>query len=84
MVLLALALASFACADVISTKEADERHNAQITDGKLEGKTKFENVPADEDRLIKDMETILVGAEKVLIRPAVFQWIAGKQFKFVL
>jgi len=59
MVLLALALASFACADVISTKEADERHNAQITDGKLEGKTKFENVPADEDRLIKDMETIL-------------------------
>jgi hypothetical protein len=87
MVLLALALVSFACADVITTKEAvfhfapgtegkqrgkleagdelsqndksDERYNVQITDGKLGGITKFENVPADEDRLINDMEVIL-------------------------
>jgi len=80
-------LVSFACADVITTKEADfrsgpgtegkqlgkleagdelsqndksdERYNVQITDGKLGDITKFENVPADEDRLIKDMEVIL-------------------------
>ena len=87
MVLLVLALVSFACADVVTTKEddfrsgpgtegkqqgkleaqarlsqndeSDERNNVQITDGKLGGITKFENVPADEDRLIKDMEVIL-------------------------
>lgn len=87
MVLLALVLMSFACADVVTTKEADfrsgpgtegkqqgkleaevrlsqndksdERNNVQITDGKLGGITKFENVPADEDRLIKDMKVIL-------------------------
>jgi hypothetical protein len=89
MVLLALALAlvNFACANVITTKEADFRsgsdkegkqrgkledrdelsqndksddsYNVQITDRKFLVMTKFENVPADEDRLIKDMEVIL-------------------------
>ncbi len=87
MILIALALASFACAEVITTKEADfrsgpgtegkqrgklkagdefaqndksdERYNVQISDGGLRGVTKFENIPDDEDRLIKDMEAIL-------------------------
>jgi len=89
MVLLALALAlvSFACTDVVTTKEADFRsgpgkegqqrgkleerdelsqndksddgYNVQIPDRKFLIMTKFENVPADEDRLIKDMEVIL-------------------------
>jgi hypothetical protein len=87
VILLALALTSFACADAVTTKEADvrsgpgtegkqcgklkagnelaqndksdERYNVQISDGNLRGITKFENVPADEDRLIKDMEVIL-------------------------
>jgi len=87
MILIALALASFACAEVITTKEtdvrsvpgtegkqrgklkagdefaqndkSDERYNVQISDGGLGGVTKFENVPDDEDRLIKDMEAIL-------------------------
>jgi hypothetical protein len=87
MILLALALVSFACAKSITTKEADvrsgsdtekkqgdhlkaedelaqndksdERDNVQFSNGKLGGITKFEKVPADEERLIKDMEVIL-------------------------
>ena len=87
MILLALALVSFACGDVITTKEvdvrsspdteekqrgkleagdelsqndkSDERYNVQITDGKLGGMTKFENVPADEERMIKDIKVLL-------------------------
>ena len=87
MILLALALTSFACAKAITVKEADvrsgtdteekqhnllktgdepaqneksdERHNVQFADGKLGGITRFEKVPADEERLIKDMEVIL-------------------------
>jgi hypothetical protein len=85
--LLALALAGFACAEVLATEEAgelsgpgmqekedvrlitsnapaqnnisDERHNMQFSDKRPAGITKFENVPADEERLIKDMEIIL-------------------------
>ncbi|MBF0100314.1 MAG: catalase family protein [Desulfobacterales bacterium] len=87
MVLLVLALVGFACADVITGKEADfrsghgtegkqrgmlkvvdefvqinksdERYNVKITNGKLGDITKFENVPADEEQMIKDMESIL-------------------------
>jgi len=85
--LLALALAGFACAEVLTTEEAgepsgsgmqgkehvqlmtsnapaqnnisDERRNMQFSDKRPAGITKFENVPADEERLIKDMEIIL-------------------------
>jgi hypothetical protein len=85
--LLALALAGFACAEVLATEEAgelsgpgmqekedvrlitsnapaqnnisDERHNMQFSDKRPAGITKFENVPVDEERLIKDMEIIL-------------------------
>jgi hypothetical protein len=85
--LLALAMVSFACAAVLTTKEtaesfspgtqgkehgrlktdnelaqnniSDVRYNVQSSDNKLEGITKFENVPVDEERLIKDMEIIL-------------------------
>ena len=39
--------------------KSDERYNVQFSDGKLGGITKFEKVPADEERLIKDMEVIL-------------------------
>jgi hypothetical protein len=87
VVLLALALASFACVEALTTKEAGELsgpgiqekgngtlkvgdelpqnnkfnkgYNVQSSDNKLGGITKFENVPADEERLIKDMEIIL-------------------------
>jgi hypothetical protein len=87
VVLLALALVSFACAEALSTKKADEtsglgtegkqhgklktgnelaqndisgeRYNVQFSGKPLGGITKFENVPADEERLIKDMEIIL-------------------------
>src|SRR5665647_4396 len=87
MILLALALVSFACAKAITTTEADvrsdsdteekqgdqlkaedklaqndksdERDNVQFSNGKLEGMSKFEKVPADEERLIKDMEVLL-------------------------
>ena len=87
VVLLALALGGFACAEVYTTKEAgepsgpgmqgkvrgipgagealaqnnesDERYNVQLSDKKLGGITKFENVPVDEESQIKDMEVIL-------------------------
>jgi hypothetical protein len=87
LALFALALVSFACAEALATKEADEpsgpvsegkqhgklktgnelaknniydeRYNVQFSDKKLGGITKFENVPVDEERLIKDMEIIL-------------------------
>lgn len=36
-----------------------ERYNVQFSDKKLGGITKFENVPVDEERLIKDMEILL-------------------------
>lgn len=45
--------------DVSQNDISDERYNMQITDGKLGGVTPFENIPADEDRQIKDMKTIL-------------------------
>jgi len=38
---------------------SDERYNVKFSDKKLEGITKFEKVPVDEERLIKDMEVIL-------------------------
>ena len=38
---------------------SDERYNVQFPDKKLDGITKFEKVPVDEERLIKDMEIIL-------------------------
>lgn len=38
---------------------SDERYNVRLSGGKLEGITKFEKVPADEERLIKDMEVLL-------------------------
>jgi len=87
VVLLALALASFAYAEAITTKEADVRsgpgtdgnqystlktgdelaqnnksnkgYDVQSSDNKSGGITKFEKVPADEERLIKDMEILL-------------------------
>lgn len=87
MILLALALVSFACAKAITTKEADvrsgsdteekqgdqlkvedelaqndksdERDNVKFSNGKLRGITRFEKVPADEERLSKDMEDLL-------------------------
>ena len=87
MVLFALALVSFACAEALSTKKADEtsravtegkqhgtlkignelaqndisgeRYNVQFSGKPLGGITKFENVPADEESLIKDMEILL-------------------------
>jgi hypothetical protein len=87
VVLFALALLIFACAESITTKEADVRsgpgtdgnqygtlkagdelaqnnksnkgYNVQSSDNKSEGITKFEKVPADEERLIKNMEVIL-------------------------
>ena len=87
MILLTLALVSFACAKTITTTEADvrfgsdteenqgdqlkaedelaqndksdERDNVQFSNGKLEGLRKFEKVPADEERLIKDMAVLL-------------------------
>lgn len=87
MILLTLALVSFACAKTITTTEADvrsgsdaeekqrdqlkagdelaqndtseERDTMQFSDGKLVGITKFEKLPADEERLIKDMKVIL-------------------------
>lgn len=87
LVMLALALVSFACVEAITTEEADVRsgsgmegkqqgtlkagdelpqnnksnkgYNVQSSGNKLGGITKFENVPVDEERLIKDMEIIL-------------------------
>ena len=87
MILLAVALVSFACAKAITTTEADvrsgtdreekqrdqlktgeelaqndtsnERDNMQFSAGQSGSITKFEKVPADEERLIKDMELIL-------------------------
>jgi hypothetical protein len=38
---------------------SDARYNVQFSDKKLGGITKFENVPVDEERLIKDMEILL-------------------------
>lgn len=85
--LLALAMVSFACAAVLTTKEtaepfspgtqgkehrrlktgnelaqnniSDVRYDVQSSDNKLEGITKIENVPVDEERLINDMKIIL-------------------------
>ncbi len=87
MILLTLALVSFACTKTITTTEADvrsgsdteekqrdqleagdelaqndtseERDTMQFSDGQLEGMSKFENVPAEEERLIKDMAVLL-------------------------
>jgi hypothetical protein len=87
VVLFALALVSFACAEALATKKADEtsgpftegkqhgtlkvgnelaqndisgeRYNVQFSGKPLGSITKFENVPVDEERLIKDMEIIL-------------------------
>lgn len=87
MVLFALAMVSFACAAVLTSKEtpeppgsgtqanvhgrlktgnelaqnniSNERYNVQSSENKLGGITKYENVPVDEERLIKDMAVIL-------------------------
>jgi hypothetical protein len=86
MILLALALVSFACAQAVTSKDAvrfdsdmeeeqgdllkargepgqndqsEERDNMDFAEGKGGGITRFEKVPADEERLIKDMELIL-------------------------
>jgi hypothetical protein len=45
--------------DLAQNDTSDERDTVQISDGKLRGITKFEKVPADEERLIKDMKVIL-------------------------
>jgi len=58
-VVLALAMVSITCAKDITTKEADGRYNMQISEGKSAGITKFEKVPADEERLIRQMKVIL-------------------------
>ena len=43
----------------IQNDASDERYPVQVSNGKLEGMSKFEKVPADEERLIKDMEVLL-------------------------
>lgn len=38
---------------------SDTRYNVQVSEGKLESISRFEKVPADEERLIRDMAVIL-------------------------
>lgn len=46
--------------DVLAPNEqSDERYNVKFSDGKSGGITKFEKIPADEEQMIKDMESIL-------------------------
>jgi hypothetical protein len=45
--------------ELAQNNKSDERYNVQFSDEKLGGITRFEKVPADEERLIKDMEVIL-------------------------
>ncbi len=59
MLALALALVCFACAKDNTTTEADVRSGSDTEEKKLGGITRFEKVPADEKRLIKDMEVLL-------------------------
>jgi len=59
VMLLALALMSFACSNSITNKNPDERFNMQVFNGKSGDITKFEKVPDNEKRLIENMEVIL-------------------------
>lgn len=45
--------------ELAQNDKSDEKDNVQFSNGKLEGMSKFEKVPADEERLIKDMEVLL-------------------------
>ncbi len=45
--------------ELAQNDKSDERDNVQFSNGKLGGITRFEKVPADEERLIKDMEVLL-------------------------
>jgi hypothetical protein len=44
---------------LLQNNKSNKGYNVQSSDNKLGGITKFENVPVDEERLIKDMEIIL-------------------------
>ena len=41
------------------TDTSDKRYNVQVSEGKLESISRFEKIPADEERLIRDMASIL-------------------------
>jgi hypothetical protein len=45
--------------ELAQSDKSDERDNVQFSNWKLAGMSKFEKVPADEERLIKDMEVLL-------------------------
>lgn len=75
VLLLALALMSFACADpgtevkqrgkhkagdvLVQNDKSNERSDMRFSEKNLGGITKYEKVPADEERLIRDMKVIL-------------------------
>jgi hypothetical protein len=57
--LLALALMISACANSITNENPAESSTMQFSTGKSGNITRFEKVPADEERLIKDMAVLL-------------------------
>ena len=59
MIPLVLSLLNFACSNSVIDKNPDERFNMQAFNGKSVDITRFEKVPAGEERRIKNMEVIL-------------------------
>lgn len=59
VILLAFALLNFACANSVTDKNPDERFNVQAFNGKSVDITRFEKVPAGEERRIKNMVVVL-------------------------
>jgi hypothetical protein len=59
MLLLVVALTSFACTKATTSKIAQVQSNVQLSEGKLDNISRFEKVAADEDRMIRDMAGFL-------------------------